>query len=175
MIWCQKISFEEPNISTIVTVQNMYKKHDFTAVNSSTAKLQKKTKKNKLFSILHNIFFISAVFISMFSLFLRINFKFRNKIKTLKYWWPYRWFKTIAQWYHQWNESNHKWNKRKHSAWNLNWLWDCSYGGELAWLGGQARGISPSLRNCYKNIMRSYDKWASLPRWDLAWFCQDLT
>ena len=49
MVWCQKISFEEPNISTIVTVQNMYKKHDFTAVNSNTAKLQKKTKKINYF------------------------------------------------------------------------------------------------------------------------------
>ena len=36
----------------------------------------------------------------------------------------------------------------------------CSYGGELARLGGLARlgEISPSLRNAYKNIMCSYEK-----------------
>ena len=36
----------------------------------------------------------------------------------------------------------------------------CSYGGELARLGGLARlvEISPSLRNSYKNIMCSYEK-----------------
>ena len=62
----------------------------------------------------------------------------------------------------------------------LNWfrgLRGCSYGGELAQLGGLARlsEISPSLRNSYKNIMCSYEKWASPPRWDLTWFCRDLT
>ena len=44
-----------------------------------------------------------------------------------------------------------------------NWfvlLRGCSYGGELAQLGGLARlvEISPSLRNSYKNIMCSYEK-----------------
>ena len=36
----------------------------------------------------------------------------------------------------------------------------CSYGGELARLGGLARpsDISPSLRNSYKNIMCSYEE-----------------
>ena len=36
----------------------------------------------------------------------------------------------------------------------------CSYGGELARLGGLARvsEISPSLRNFYKNIKCSYEK-----------------
>ena len=65
--------------------------------------------------------------------------------------------------------------------WNL--LWGCSYGGELAWLGGLARlgrlarlgEISPSLRNSYKNIMCSYEKRASPPKWDLTWFCRDPT
>ena len=51
----------------------------------------------------------------------------------------------------------------------------CSYGGELTRLGGLVRlgEISPSLRNSYKNIACSYDKWASAPRWDLTWFCRD--
>ena len=51
----------------------------------------------------------------------------------------------------------------------------CSYGGELARLGGLARlgEISPFLRNSYKNIMCSYEKWASPPRWHLTWFCRD--
>ena len=46
----------------------------------------------------------------------------------------------------------------------------CSYGGEPARLGGLAplSEISPFLRNSYKNIMCSYEKWASLPRWDLT-------
>ena len=53
----------------------------------------------------------------------------------------------------------------------------CSYGGELARLGGLGRlsEISPSLRNSNKNIMYSYEKWTSLPRWDLTWFCRDPT
>ena len=53
----------------------------------------------------------------------------------------------------------------------------CSCGGELARLGGLARlgEISPSLRNSYKNIMCSYEKWPSPPRWDLTWFCRDPT
>ena len=50
----------------------------------------------------------------------------------------------------------------------------CSYGGELARLGGLARlsEISPSS---YKNITCSYEKWASPPKWDLTWFCWDPT
>ena len=53
----------------------------------------------------------------------------------------------------------------------------CSYGAELARLGGLARlsEILPSLRNSYKNIKCSYKKWASPPGWDLTWFCQDPT
>ena len=53
----------------------------------------------------------------------------------------------------------------------------CSYGGELARLSGLARlsEISPSLRNSYKNIMYSYEKWASPPRWDVTCFCRDPT
>ena len=54
--------------------------------------------------------------------------------------------------------------------WNLNGLTahdfiklrlrGCSYGGELAWLGGLARlgEISPSFRNSYENITCSYEK-----------------
>ena len=55
-------------------------------------------------------------------------------------------------------------------------LRDCSYGGELAELGvlGHLGEISSSLRNPYKN-MRSYQKWASAPRWDLTWFCWNPT
>ena len=53
----------------------------------------------------------------------------------------------------------------------------CSYGGELARLGRLAHlgEISTSLRNSYKNIICSYEKWDSLPRWDLTWFCRDPT
>ena len=53
----------------------------------------------------------------------------------------------------------------------------CSYGCELAHLGGLARlsQISPSLRNSYKNIMCSYEKWASPPRWGVTWICRDPT
>ena len=42
----------------------------------------------------------------------------------------------------------------------INRLRDCSYGGELARLGGMAHlgEIPPSLRNSYKNIMCSYEK-----------------
>ena len=32
-----------------------------------------------------------------------------------------------------------------------------------------------SLRNSYKHIMCSYEKWASPPKWDLTWFCRDPT
>ena len=58
-----------------------------------------------------------------------------------------------------------------------NWLRGCSYGGQLARLGGLAHlsEISPSLRNSYKIIMYSYEKWANLPRWDLTWLCRDPT
>ena len=42
----------------------------------------------------------------------------------------------------------------------------CSYGVELA---------PPSLRNSYKNIMCSYERWANPPRWYLIWFCWDPT
>ena len=59
----------------------------------------------------------------------------------------------------------------------LSVLRGCLYGGELAWLGGLALlgEILPSLRNSYKNIMCSYEKWASPPKWDLTWFCRDPT
>ena len=69
---------------------------------------------------------------------------------------------------------------RSYEKWATPPRWDltgCSYGGELARLGGLARlsEISPSLRNSYKNIMCSYEKWASPPRWDLTLFCWDPT
>ena len=54
-------------------------------------------------------------------------------------------------------------------------MWEirgCSYGGEVTWLGGLAylSKVLPSSRNSYKNVMFSYEKWASPPRWDLTWF-----
>ena len=68
------------------------------------------------------------------------------------------------------------------NTWTIN-LWyeqeqyvrGCSYGGELARLSGLAHlgEISPSLRNSYKNMMCSYEKWTGPPRWDLIWFCRD--
>ena len=50
----------------------------------------------------------------------------------------------------------------------------CSYGNELARLSGLAHPgeTSPSLTNSYENIMRSYEKLTSLPRWDLTLFCR---
>ena len=47
-----------------------------------------------------------------------------------------------------------------------------SYGGGLAQLDGLGHlcQISSSLRNSYKNIMCSYEKWASPPRWVLNLF-----
>ena len=52
-----------------------------------------------------------------------------------------------------------------------------SYKGELARLSGLAHlgEISPCLRNFFKNIKLSYEKWASPPRWDITWFCRDPT
>ena len=49
-----------------------------------------------------------------------------------------------------------------------------SYRDEVAWLDRLARlsEISPSLRNSNKNIMCSYEKWASAPRWDPHRFCE---
>ena len=57
------------------------------------------------------------------------------------------------------------------------WLRRCLYGGKLARLGGLAHQdkISRSLRNSYKNIMCSYEKWALPPRLALTWFCRDPT
>ena len=55
------------------------------------------------------------------------------------------------------------------------YLRGCSYGGELARLSELAHlgEISPSLRNSYKNIMCSYEKWTGPPKWDFIWFCRD--
>ena len=52
-----------------------------------------------------------------------------------------------------------------------------SYGGELVRFDRLAHlsEISSSLRNSYKNIMCSYEKWASQPKLDITSFCQDPT